>query len=141
MHPCAVTLNTCCRCQSRCSQSNLYYHKRRDNLPQTKVETNVLTSKIRELQLKKLKKGPLFFAILNIYLVKFILWRCQALFCLCSFLDMVWPFFEIFQKFFFSLLAKTLELLLDKKLDGYSKHCSLGDSSSDSHSFWNTLYL
>ncbi len=58
---------------------------------------------------------------------------------LCSNLVIVWLFFEIFQKFFFSLLAKTLVLPYHKKLDGYREHCTLGDSSSDSHSFWDTL--
>ncbi len=104
------------------------------------LKTHVLTSKIRELKSKTEKRFFNFFAIFAIYLVKFILWRRQALLCLCSNFVTVLLFFEIFQKFFFFLLAKTLELLLDKKLDGYSKHCTLGNSSSDSHSFWDTLY-
>ena len=58
---------------------------------------------------------------------------------LYSILVIVWLIFEIFQKFFFPLLAKTFVHLQNKKLVGYSKHCTLEDSPSDLHFFWITL--
>ena len=139
--PCAMTLSTCCRCQSRCSHSKLYYHKRGNNLPQNELKTNVLASKKRKLEPKTEKWFVELFVFFNFYLVKFILWRRQALLSMCSNHAIFLLLFEIFQKFFFSLVAKTFVHLQNNKFDGYRKYCTLGDSSSDSHSFWDTLYI
>ncbi len=53
--PCAMTLNTCCRCHSRCSQSKLFWHKIGNNLPQIKLKINVLATKKTQLEQKKHK--------------------------------------------------------------------------------------
>ena len=50
------------------------------------------------------------------------LWRRKALFEDHSFQVVVWSFFEILQKFFFPLLAKTFVLLKSKEPGGWVNH-------------------
>ena len=75
----------------------------------------------------------------NISIYYNLFYGSAKLFKSCSNHAIFWFLFEIFQKKF-SLLAKTFVHLHSNKIDGYRKYCTLGDSLSDLHSFWNKLY-
>ncbi len=103
----AADLDTCCRCQGRCNYLKSYSFQRHINFLQNELKTTVIASKIRELQLKTESRFMQIFSFVKIYVVKFILWRRGPILSLHSVFALDCLFFEIFEKFFFLLLAKT----------------------------------
>ncbi len=135
----AADLDTCCRCQGRCNYLKCYSFQRDINFLQNELKTTVIESKIRELQLETESRFMQIFSFFKNYVVKFILWRRGAILSLHSVFALDCLFFEIFEKFFFLLLAKTFVQLWNKKTGGYNKHSTLENCSNDSGFFWNTL--